>query len=591
MNPQPQSTKEDVPPSPSSSSSADESAAAGAAIVAVPAATTTATAPSMLVSLVTLETAVRAASLVVPAVSVLAPALLALRAERPATTTTVAATGTGAVTNINTAAEATANTTTTTTTTLPPAQPLPPQPKAGDLVVWISKAAAARQQRAQQEQEARADEEGENNKKQKRGEQEECQQELEGILTAAVLDGGNLWKQTLTLSRYAPRLSSGGGHGAPSYEAQSPPVPLGVCVMDGKWMFHNGKEGEEATIFIVDLPDPLATRHLGQLVILRAAEEEDVDEILLRTMQCPGVHRYEVVESDGVSGSAELSSFSPLPLPEMATAANAHYACWSTSVAGAHLRTPIEQGPLYHHCIDSGEGTIIHYSGGEVRLDPLYVLLSKDLAPHRLVTVNNASRLQTETEIVEALGRAMGRLGERNYCVIKNNCEHLANWATMETHVSSQVSQGSIGLGCVLGSLGAFALGCASAPVWALPLLGISGAAIGSFVVHGAVTHASSKMVTYGSVMTPTTAAAADAAAAAAAVPVAAGAQPAPLPTLIDLTTEGDVEEEEEEEGNKVSDEVEEDNKSDYVMVNASEASEDEPILPSPSSCLPLMTR
>ena len=97
-------------------------------------------------------------------------------------------------------------------------------------------------------------------------------------------------------------------------------------------------------------------------------------------------------------------------------------------MAGAHLRTPIERGPLTHHAVDTGEGTVIHYSGGVVRMDELYVLLAgrEALSPHRLQTVNGARLARaTEAEVLRCLARLTSRLGDRRYCILSNNCETL----------------------------------------------------------------------------------------------------------------------------------------------------------------------
>jgi len=465
--------------------------------------TTRRTTASVLSSYATLENAAAAAALcVVPAAGLVAPLLLRHARLRGTATTT----------------SSTTTTDTTTRTAAPPALPRPPPPpKPGDLVAWISKAAAA-QQRAQQQEQQRKQQQQQQQKM--GGQSEEGRTYAAGAAAAAVVvppplaggSGGTFWQQTLTLSRYAPRLSSS-GDGAPSYEAtQSPSVPLGVVLLDGKWMWHSGHSaeedeggreggGEEPVVYISDMPDWASTRHLGELIVVRACERGDVDDVLMRTMQYPGV-RYEILFSDDEDEEEEQgghpSSYSilphlhfrphhPPPPPEAATAANAMYACWVTSIAGTHLRTPIEHGPLHHHGIDTGEGTILHYSGGEIRLDPLPSLLAQHLAPHRLVAVRQGP--QTEREIMAVIARGLSRLGEKDYCVIRNNCEHLASWATRERHVSSQVESTCMAAGGVVGGTAAFVLGvgCATMPLWAVPLMVVSGGVMGGAAVCGLV--------------------------------------------------------------------------------------------------------
>jgi hypothetical protein len=90
-----------------------------------------------------------------------------------------------------------------------------------------------------------------------------------------------------------------------------------------------------------------------------------------------------------------------------------------------------------HHGIDCGDGTVIHFGrkrsgagrriervsreafarGGEVRVKP-----------HR-------HRLPVE----QILRNAESRLGETNYSLMRNNCEHIATWSVTGRPASKQV--------------------------------------------------------------------------------------------------------------------------------------------------------
>ena len=65
--------------------------------------------------------------------------------------------------------------------------------------------------------------------------------------------------------------------------------------------------------------------------------------------------------------------------------------------------------------------------------------------------------------------------------------QHLASWATQERHRSQQVATTSLAVGSVGGLLGGFLLGCATAPLWAVPAVAVSGACVGGVITHNVV--------------------------------------------------------------------------------------------------------
>ncbi|MCX5955825.1 MAG: lecithin retinol acyltransferase family protein [Cyanobacteria bacterium] len=114
-----------------------------------------------------------------------------------------------------------------------------------------------------------------------------------------------------------------------------------------------------------------------------------------------------------------------------------------------HLQAPRQHGLFNHHGIDLGDGTVAHYLEGRAILrSPL-----EEFSRSQPITV-----VEYPEEEVSAPGvtvrRAMGRLGEQNYNLLFNNCEHFAHWCKTGRHRSNQV-EGWLHT----GSLGALAFG------------------------------------------------------------------------------------------------------------------------------------
>ena len=100
--------------------------------------------------------------------------------------------------------------------------------------------------------------------------------------------------------------------------------------------------------------------------------------------------------------------------------------------AADHLEVPRQHGLFNHHGIDLGDGTVAHYLEGREILrsstddfsqgQPLSVIEHADASPARVT-----------------LQRAMSRIGEQNYNLLFNNCEHFATWCKTGRHRSGQV--------------------------------------------------------------------------------------------------------------------------------------------------------
>ena len=109
---------------------------------------------------------------------------------------------------------------------------------------------------------------------------------------------------------------------------------------------------------------------------------------------------------------------------------------------GAHLVTP-RWGNLYtHHGVYVGNFEVIHYGGfsggGSDAVERVSLLefsqYSDEKAPGFMVIHHPETDISGE----EAKRRAESRIGEDEYNLVSNNCEHFANWCTTGNSVSTQ---------------------------------------------------------------------------------------------------------------------------------------------------------
>ncbi|TNE43153.1 MAG: hypothetical protein EP343_34670 [Deltaproteobacteria bacterium] len=108
---------------------------------------------------------------------------------------------------------------------------------------------------------------------------------------------------------------------------------------------------------------------------------------------------------------------------------------------GRHIKVARWQGIYYHHGIDRGDGTVIHYSGevaskqdASIRQDTMATFLDGG----RMETCDHYEALFTPDEIIQ---RAESRIGEKAYGLYGNNCEHFARWCRTNEHLSEQVER------------------------------------------------------------------------------------------------------------------------------------------------------
>ena len=93
---------------------------------------------------------------------------------------------------------------------------------------------------------------------------------------------------------------------------------------------------------------------------------------------------------------------------------------------GSHLVTP--RAFYTHHGIYAGDGRVIHYAGltCSVRRGPVEETSLQCFADRRDIFVRGDGCFYSRREVVE---RARSRLGECQYTILTNNCEHFCAWA------------------------------------------------------------------------------------------------------------------------------------------------------------------
>jgi hypothetical protein len=104
---------------------------------------------------------------------------------------------------------------------------------------------------------------------------------------------------------------------------------------------------------------------------------------------------------------------------------------------GAHLVT--QRAGYGHHGIYAGNGNVIHYAGlcTSLHRGPIEeVSLERFAAGHQVFVARDRQARYAGTEAVE---RARSRLGENDYRLLTNNCEHFCTWCVCGKGRSEQV--------------------------------------------------------------------------------------------------------------------------------------------------------
>ncbi|GMW02300.1 MAG: hypothetical protein AMXMBFR84_34360 [Candidatus Hydrogenedentota bacterium] len=103
---------------------------------------------------------------------------------------------------------------------------------------------------------------------------------------------------------------------------------------------------------------------------------------------------------------------------------------------GDHLR--VRRSGYWHHGIDCGDGTVIHYQGHPLQPRRAHVARTSIHDFARGGDYDVVARASYE-DGSRVLARAASRMGERSYHVFRNNCEHFASWCSSGRSASPQV--------------------------------------------------------------------------------------------------------------------------------------------------------
>ena len=133
-----------------------------------------------------------------------------------------------------------------------------------------------------------------------------------------------------------------------------------------------------------------------------------------------------------------------------------------------HLYVYRNFGTLTHHGIDCGDGSVIHYRDGEAIIRTSQAFFAAGEQIYR----KTYDRCDPPPVVLQ---RAKSRLGERDYHIAFNNCEHFATWCKTGQHQSRQVET-AMAASLVGGIVGGALLG----GVFAAPAV----AAVGTYGVH-----------------------------------------------------------------------------------------------------------
>jgi hypothetical protein len=106
--------------------------------------------------------------------------------------------------------------------------------------------------------------------------------------------------------------------------------------------------------------------------------------------------------------------------------------------AGSHLMSPRKF--YIHHGIYLGDGKVAHYSGlsASLQAGPIEVTDLDRFGNGSSIWVHQEQCAFSSDEIIV---RAMSRVGESQYKILSNNCEHFCNWCINGKSYSAQVAE------------------------------------------------------------------------------------------------------------------------------------------------------
>jgi len=118
---------------------------------------------------------------------------------------------------------------------------------------------------------------------------------------------------------------------------------------------------------------------------------------------------------------------------------------------GAHLTT--SRRGYTHHGVYVGDGRVVHYSGFSAfwQCGPIEEVSLLRFSAGRAVRI--VDHLRSVFSAEEIVRRARSRLGENDYRLLTNNCEHFCNWCLDGVSHSAQVERPLVLPFRVLGAL------------------------------------------------------------------------------------------------------------------------------------------
>jgi len=122
------------------------------------------------------------------------------------------------------------------------------------------------------------------------------------------------------------------------------------------------------------------------------------------------------------------------------------------SYKGKHLVIKKVAGSYTHHGLGLGDGRVIHYSGLSDNLTNAGVIEEislEDFTKNKDIIVKEHSDRKFDFD--EAIIRAHLRIGEEQYHVLHNNCEHLVEWCINGKHFSQQSRRGKLAYSAGIG--------------------------------------------------------------------------------------------------------------------------------------------
>lgn len=117
---------------------------------------------------------------------------------------------------------------------------------------------------------------------------------------------------------------------------------------------------------------------------------------------------------------------------------------------GDHL--VVERGVYTHHGIYTGGGNVIHYAGFRdgKKTGPIEEVSIYDFTAGKLYAVREYQSEKNIYSREEVVKRAKSRLGENNYNLLHNNCEHFAEWCWIDESIAHQVLDGFFNLAAII---------------------------------------------------------------------------------------------------------------------------------------------